>query len=67
MTETIRNTIDSGNYWCGVFTDLNKAFGTVNHSILLEKIEHYGARGIAFDWFVSYFTNRKQYVSVNGL
>ena len=65
MTETIRNTIDNGNYVCGVFIDLKKAFGTVNHSILLKKMEHYGVRGIALNWFASYLSNRKQYVSVN--
>ena len=65
MTEEIRNTIDNGNYGCGVSIDLIKAFGTENHSILLKKLEHYEIRGVVFQWFGSYLSNRKQYVSVN--
>ena len=66
MTEHIKNTIDSGNYGWGIFIDLKKAFDTVNHGILLKKLEHYGVRGISLQWFESYLSSREQYVSVNG-
>ena len=66
MTEKIRNSIDNGNNGCGIFIDLKKAFDTVNHSILLKKLDHYSIRGAPHEWFVSYLSNRKQYVSVNG-
>ena len=64
MTETIRRTLDNGKYGCGVFIDLKKAFDTVNHSSLLKKIDDYGIRRMALDWFSLYISEWKQYVSV---
>ena len=66
LTESIRKNLDEGNIGCGIFVDLQKAFDTVEHDILLSKLEHYGIRGLANEWFKSYLSNRKQYVSING-
>ena len=66
LTESIKASLDKNRFGCGIFIDLQKAFDTVNHDILLKKLEHYGIRGIALNWFESYLRNRKQFVSVNG-
>ena len=67
ITEKIRKALDSRKFACGIFVDLQKAFDTVNHEILLEKLEHYGIRNISNSWFRSYLNNRKQLVSLNGV
>ena len=66
LTEMIRNALDNGNFACGVFTDLQKAFDTVNHDILLSKLNHYGIRGVAFKWFKSYLSDRTQCGTINN-
>ena len=67
ITETIKKTLDNKKYGCGVFIDLKKAFDTVNHDILLMKLQNYGIQGEALSWFISYLSNRKQYVHLNGV
>ena len=66
ITENIRKALDDGNIGCGVFVDLQKAFDTVDHQILLAKLNHYRIRGVSNDWFKPYLSNRSQYVSING-
>ena len=50
-----------------VLIDLKKAFGTVDHNILCQKLEHYGLLGRELPWSKSYFSNRKQYYILNGI
>ena len=66
LIETIKKYLDDGEIVCGVFIDLQKAFDTVNHEILLEKFKDYGIRSKQNDWFRYFLTNTKQYVSMAG-
>ena len=65
-TESIKSQIDQGNYVGGVFIDLQKAFDTVNHDILCEKLAYYGFRGNCQLLIRSFLSNRQQFVSING-
>ena len=51
LIETVKKYLDDGEIVCGVFIDLQKAFDTVDHEILLEKLKHYGSRSKQNDWF----------------
>ena len=55
------------NYSMGVFVDLKKAFDTVNHTILLRKLQHYGFRGTSYLWFENYLRGRTQYVQIEDV
>ena len=66
ITEKMRQAHDAGKYSCGVLLDLQKAFDTVNHCILLKKLEHYSIRGITNKWFNSFLTDQTQFTTVQG-
>ena len=59
--------IDKGEYTGLIFIDLKKAFDTVDHTILLQKLAKYSVNGLEHDWFASYLNNRKQFCKVIGV
>ena len=67
VLDYIYTSLDQGKYVFGVYIDLKKAFDTVSHKILLTKLEHYGIRGLALNWFSSYLSNRSQFVFINNV
>ena len=66
FVKTIEDAIEHNNYSIGVFCDLSKAFDTLNHDILLMKLDYYGIKGKEWQWFHSYLNGRCQYVEFNG-
>ena len=65
LTEFIYDAINSRQYPLAIFVDYRKAFDTVQHHILLQKLELYGVRGVALDLMRSYLSNRYQKVKIN--
>ena len=61
------HNIDKGEFTGLIFIDLKKAFDTVDHNILLQKLAKYGVNGLEHDWFASCLNNRKQFCKVNGV
>ena len=66
IIQKIQDAIQNNKFAIGVFIDLQKAFDTVNHHILLEKLNHYGISGISNAWFESYLSDRQQFVSIGS-
>ena len=65
LLNKISSAIDQHETTVGIFLDLSKAFDTINHDILLTKLEHYGIRDMALQWIKSYFSYRYQFVQFN--
>ena len=65
LINNLISSLENGETVVGVFLDFWKAFDTVDHVILLAKLEHCGIRGNALPWFRSYLTDREQFVTYN--
>ena len=65
LIEDISTSLDNKKVTVGVFIDLKKAFDTIDHGLLIRKLEHYGIRGKANDWLNSYLQGREQFVQVD--
>ena len=64
LVHQIYKSFEKDHYTLGVFIDLSKAFDTVDHTILIRKLEMYGIKGVNLTWFRNYLANRIQYVSI---
>ena len=67
LIDKISEALDQGELVIGIFLDFSKAFDTVDHGIILKKLELYGVQDIALKWFDSYLSNRLQYVTYNNV
>ena len=66
LIDQIISSFEKNYFTLGVFIDLSKAFDTVDHDVLITKLENYGVNGNNLSWFQTYFKNRKQYLNFNN-
>ncbi len=66
VVDRISSALDNNQNVVAVFMDLAKAFDTINHDILIQKLSHYGIHGHVLNWFVSYLKDRVQKVKVES-
>ena len=64
LADQIHESFENGNYTFRVFIDLSKTFDSIDHAILLEKLENYAIKGTNLACFRTYLTNRKQYIQM---
>ena len=64
ITEKIREALDKKQFACGIFIDLQKAFDTVNHDILLDKLNYFGVKGTSNMWSETFLKERYQYTTI---
>ena len=67
IKDRIQKAIDNSSFSCGIFLDLSKAFDIVNHEILINKLEHYGFRGLVKQWFISHLSEHRHILTVNSV
>ena len=67
LVSKVAEILDNGKLGLGLFLDLSKAFDCLDYNILFKKMEFFGIRGNALDWFIDYLTGRTQRVSFNGI
>ena len=67
LVDRIYTALDEKQLPIAIFIDISKAFDTIDHTILISKLEHYGDENNELQWFISYMHNRQQYVEVENI
>ena len=67
FTDRIGKEMDAKKISFSIYLDLSKAFDSLDHNVLLSKLNYYGIKNAASNWFKSYLTKHTQYVDCNGI